>query len=300
MFKKFFEAVRSLFSAFFPSSSKENPKKDNTPKEDLPDIPQDGSEIRKDTIVIISNEMDEVIIDPNTPDKEFDEDIFNEPDKEEPKPEEKEPEPPVQKKGRYLWCLDNGHGSQTPGKRSPVFDDGETQLFEYEFNRDIVRRIIEALDKEGIQYFNVVPEVDIDNFLEGRVDRANNKKSDIPKIYLSIHANAAPAPSIRQWGPDSVHGIETWFYHGSKKGQKLAAVFQQKLIDKTSWRSRGLKSQPKGQFFVLRKTKMTAVLTENGFYNNKAQALDLMKEEVRQKIADAHVEAILEIEKNGI
>ena len=47
-------------------------------------------------------------------------------------------------------------------------------------------------------------------------------------------------------------------------------------------------------------TRMTAVLTENGFYNNKKEALNLMKEEVRQQIADAHVAAILEIEENGL
>ena len=43
---------------------------------------------------------------------------------------------------------------------------------------------------------------------------------------------------------------------------------------------------------------MPSILTENGFYNNKKQALDLMKDEVRQLIADAHVEAIMEIEEN--
>lgn len=304
MFKKFFDAIRSLFSSFFPASdNKKTTKPKPSTKEDLPDIPQDGSEIKKDTIVIVANEMDKVVVDPSTPDKEFDEDIFEEPETstEEPSPEPEVEEPAEpQKKSRYLWCLDNGHGSQTAGKRSPVFDDGETQLLEYEFNRDIVKRIIEALEKEGIQYYNIVPEVDIDNFLQGRVDRANKKQSDIPKIYLSIHSNAAPSPSIREWGSDTVHGIETWYYHGSKKGQKLAAVFQQKLIEQTGWRSRGLKSKPKGQFFVLRKTRMTAVLTENGFYNNKAQAADLAKDEIRQKIADAHIEAILEIEKNGI
>ena len=45
---------------------------------------------------------------------------------------------------------------------------------------------------------------------------------------------------------------------------------------------------------------MTAILTENGFYNNQDQCLKLLKDSVRQKIADAHVAAILEIEENGI
>lgn len=45
---------------------------------------------------------------------------------------------------------------------------------------------------------------------------------------------------------------------------------------------------------------MVSVLTENGFYNNKKEAAKLITDEVRQKIADAHVAAILEIEENGI
>ncbi len=45
---------------------------------------------------------------------------------------------------------------------------------------------------------------------------------------------------------------------------------------------------------------MPAILTENGFYNNKTEVLFLMSEEGRQKIADAHVAAILEIEQNGL
>jgi len=201
-------------------------------------------------------------------------------------------------KGRYMWCLDNGHGKKTPGKRSPLFDDGRTRFFEYEFNRDIVQRIREALDKHKIEYYITVPEVDIDDFLKGRVDRANDLKSDLPKIFVSVHANAAPAASSESWALAS--GIETWFFHGSKRSQLLASVFQKHLMEKTGFKNRNIKSQPTGQFYVLRNTNMPSVLTENGFYNNKAEAAELMKPEVRQKIADAHVAAILEIEKSGL
>ena len=40
--------------------------------------------------------------------------------------------------------LDNGHGEETPGKCSPVWPDG-SRLREYEFARDIVRRIFDRL-----------------------------------------------------------------------------------------------------------------------------------------------------------
>ena len=53
--------------------------------------------------------------------------------------------------------LENGHGSQTPGKRSPIWGDG-SQLFEWEFNRDIVRRIAAMLKADGVKVEILVPE----------------------------------------------------------------------------------------------------------------------------------------------
>jgi N-acetylmuramoyl-L-alanine amidase len=202
---------------------------------------------------------------------------------------------------RYLWCLDNGHGVKTAGKRSPVFDDGVTQLLEYEFNRDIVVRIAKRLDEEGLRYFDVVPDVDqVGDFLDGRVHRANIKASDIPKVFVSVHSNAGPVATPNDWCAPSISGIETWHYHTSVKGKAIAAVFQQHLIQETGWKNRHLKSRPERQFVVLEKTTMPAILTENGFFNNKEQALELMKPDVRQRIAEAHVKAILEIENSGI
>ncbi|TAK48284.1 MAG: N-acetylmuramoyl-L-alanine amidase [Saprospiraceae bacterium] len=214
------------------------------------------------------------------------------------KPEAAEPKPVH--KARYLWCLDNGHGKMQPGKRSPVFDDGKTQFFEYEFNRDVVERIIKALKNKGVKYYDVVPDyLEVGSFLPERVKRANDKKSDLPKMYVSVHSNAGPVPD-GTWANDSISGIETWFAQGSKKGEKMAAIFQRHLIAGTGWKNRNLKSTAITKLYVLVKTSMPAILTENGFYNNKKQVKELMKDEVRQKIADAHVAAILEIEKNGV
>ena len=266
------------------------------------DDAQDASEIKPDSVVVIVNEEAPI----NTEGTETTAgETMNPPTVPEPTPPLEETQDdtntsiPSNHSSRYLWCLDNGHGKFTSGKRSPELADGN-RLFEYEFNRDIVKRIMEALDKKGIAYFNVVPEVEIDNFLEGRVKRANEKKSDLPKIYLSIHSNAAPAQSSRHWASDAISGIETWFFHNSRRGRKLATVFQKHIVKKTGWKNRHIKSRPNSQFFVIRKTKMPAILTENGFYNNKRECLELMKNDVRQKIADAHVNAILEIEMNGI
>ncbi|MEN0002833.1 MAG: N-acetylmuramoyl-L-alanine amidase [Bacteroidota bacterium] len=326
MLKQFFEAIAQLFRSLFGGGGKKKeeptvpttttttttttPTTTTTSKPDpiviQPIEPEDASEVKADD-VLVSPETPPILIDPDLPDKDFDENVEEvevpaevlEPTVE--VEEEEAPQTPetIQHEARFLWCLDNGHGSLQAGKRSPIFDDGTTQFFEYEFNRDIVRRIIIQLEARGVQYYNVVPEMEVGKFLAERVARANRKKSDLPKLYVSIHANAGPADSD-EWVPDHIRGIETWHFHNSSKGKKIAAVFQRILVEKTGWKSRGLKSRASRQFYVLSATQMPSVLTENGFYNNKRQALDLMKDEVRQLIADAHVEAIMEIEENGI
>ncbi len=208
------------------------------------------------------------------------------------------PEPSHQ--ARYLWCLDNGHGKLQPGKRSPLFEDGVTRFFEYEFNRDIVERIKNSLDDIGVQYFDVVPDyLEVGSFLAERVERANKEVSALPKIYVSIHSNAGQAAS-GQWVPEDVSGIETWYANGSVKGKKIATKFQQQLIAHTGWKNRNIKSTKQSPLYVLLKTIMPAILTENGFFNNKKEAAELMNPTVRQKIADAHVAAIWDIEKEGL
>jgi len=268
---------------------------DPEPEIDPPEIvttPQDGSDIPPDsTEVVVVTELEPVIVVDGNP---INDPVVDVPAIDPDLPPEVKPSH-VQ---RYLWCIDNGHGSKTAGKRSPVLPDGR-QILEYRFNRDIVKRIIIELKKIGVAYYEVVPEVNTDNFLEGRVNRVNQKSSSLPKLFVSVHANAAPAP-IGKWCNPTIHGIETWYYHNSRRGKKMASIFQKHLIEKTGFKNRHIKSRPGNQFYVLRKTGMTAVLTENGFYNNKAECLRLLTDKIRQQIAEAHVKAILEIEERGV
>jgi N-acetylmuramoyl-L-alanine amidase len=202
---------------------------------------------------------------------------------------------------RYLWCLDNGHGREQPGKRSPLFADG-TRFEEWECNRDIVRRIMKVLDERGVQYFQVVPEDDIGSFTRGRSERANEKESllGLPKLFVSVHANAF---GMSEWA-NGKKGIETWHFPQSQNGIKLASVFQRELMKQLpTWRDRGIKSHTPGSrkiFTVLSVPTMPAVLTENGFYTDEEEAALLMTDEIRQRIAIAHINAILEVEQNGL
>lgn len=206
-------------------------------------------------------------------------------------------EPP---KGRYLWCLDNGHGEATPGKRSGLFED-EALLYEYEFNRELNQRIMAKLDKAEINYYNVVPEIEGDIPLYTRVRRANGKKTNLPggKIYISIHANAS---TNKGWDNRDISGIETWFYADSDDSMILAMRFQNSLVEHTGANNRGIRCHQNvsKSFYVLRKTKMPAILVENGFYTNRKEARYLRSGDYQDLLANGYLEAIKRIEREGL
>jgi len=77
--------------------------------------------------------------------------------------------------------IDNGHGLNTSGKRSP---DG--QLLEYAYTRELARQIVSIFQSRGYDSTLLVPEDD-DISLEERVRRIN-------KIYLTYEPSS-PAPT---------------------------------------------------------------------------------------------------------
>ena len=84
--------------------------------------------------------------------------------------------------------LDNGHGIDTPGKRSP---DGV--LREYAWNRLIAGRVVSALTDLGHDAALLVPEQE-DIPLPERCRRVNERCRLLGRdnvILISIHANAA-------------------------------------------------------------------------------------------------------------
>lgn len=179
----------------------------------------------------------------------------------------------------YVWCLDNGHGRFTPGKRCDEFR-------EYEFNRWIARRVAEKLLQANVSYFLVVPEDDTDDFLSGRVARANKLKSNT--VFVSIHSNAGPGEYTL------AKGIET-FSSQSFASKYMADAFQRALVNELGWIDRGVKDG--NHLYVVRKTKMPAVLLEVGFFNNINEKAKLMNPDVRERIAIAIFKAILLIEE---
>ena len=206
-------------------------------------------------------------------------------------------------KSKFHWILDAGHGGlhpntkeyQTRGKRSPVFPSSSKHagkiLYEGVRNRKIVEHLSLLLCENNIDYSIVSGEWE-DISLSDRVSRANKIAEDKDNcIYLSIHHNAYGK------GWNNSQGISTYHFPKSDKGFKLSQVFQKNNVNKMSWRDRGVKN---ANFYVLKYTKMPAVLTENGFMTNLKEAEVLMTDKGSYDLAHSHFDSIQEINKTGL
>lgn len=187
-----------------------------------------------------------------------------------------------------LFILDNGHGYNTPGKRSPIWNDGK-QLFEWEFNRKIVREISIRLNNLGIENMILVPEKE-DISLSERVRRVNDiyrYRKDI--LLISIHGNAGGGT-----------GWEAWTSVGQTKSDYYARLFYNSAGNYLKdWRIRTNFSDgdpdQESQFYILKNTHCPAVLTENLFMDNEKDCKFMLSSEGIETIAALHIDAIITI-----
>lgn len=179
---------------------------------------------------------------------------------------------------RMKVCLDAGHGASTNGKRSP-----DSSLMEYEFNRDVGRRLKAILERHNIEVIETVTD-GTDVSLTERCNIANKNNVD---YFVSIHANA----DGNGYNWTSAKGWEIHIVGKGGKAEKLAKAIHKHSIPILGLKDRGVRIS---NFQVLRDTDMPAVLIEHGFYTNKEECGILKTEEFRQKCAEADAKGILE------
>ena len=196
---------------------------------------------------------------------------------------------------RTLVLLDAGHGKETPGKRSPVWKDG-TQLFEWEFNRDIVDKIHQYLVAASISSIKLI-NTDEDVSLSERTSWINTlykEYKDRYFVYLfSIHGNAFDSPKT--------HGIEAFTSVGNTTADVIADITLKEL-ESLGWYMRynnKTKLNKDYNYWILKNTHCPSVLTENGFYTNEEECKKMLDPYWKNKIALCHVSAIIKIEFDG-
>lgn len=186
--------------------------------------------------------------------------------------------------------IDNGHGENTKGKRSP---DGKFR--EYLYARQLAQEIERRLRIMGLDAERIV-RGSMDTPLKERVAIVNEQcKEHGAKnvILISIHCNAAGNGNkwmdATGWSAYTSKGktksdeLATMLYEEAEKnfiGQKIRKDFQDGDAD---WED---------NLYLLQKTKCPAVLTENFFMDNERDVAYLTSNEGFNAIVQTHVDAI--------
>lgn len=161
--------------------------------------------------------------------------------------------------------IDPGHGGRDPGGIP-----GQ-RISEKTLALDVSRRLRDDLRAAGLHTV-MTRGRDIFVPLPSRVKIANAQHH---AIFLSVHFNSSPR--------DGACGFETYYYR--KSALPIASKIQAHLVRLCpKEENRGVKPQ---RFYVLRNTRIPAVLAECGFLTNHAEGSRSLQASYRQRIADA-------------
>ena len=181
-----------------------------------------------------------------------------------------------------LIALDDSHGMTTAGKRTPSIKElGGRVILENEFSRAVVNYLSIELKRCGFNTLMVAPG-DNDISLASRVNLANAKNAD---AYISIHFDAFDG----KFDGNDPEGLTVHVYPDSANSKKLGNAILNHLKGGTSQQNRGVKES---NFYVLRRTKMIAILSENGFMDNKREAMLMLDTNFQKEVAREHAKGI--------
>lgn len=205
--------------------------------------------------------------------------------------------------------IDNGHGVNTAGKKSP-----DKQLLEYKYNREIAIQLVAELKAKGYDAERIVTE-ETDISLGERCRRVNaicNKIGTANVILISVHVNAAGSGGVWRsaggWCAYTTRGvtksdaIATKLYEAAEvslaayaealeAGKKTGLYDSKQRPFRTDYQDGD--ADQEADFHIIKNTKCPAVLTENLFMDNKTDMAFLLSEAGRKAIVDLHVNGII-------
>ncbi len=178
-----------------------------------------------------------------------------------------------------ILVIDAGHGGIDPGANRPG-------VLEKNINLAIALQVRDVLkDREAKVILTRDTDTDLSNECDndkvrGRYHRDLNARLEAIQesdadLFVSIHANASSKSGRR--------GIECYYNDRSEAGKLLALTIQEQL---SSLAPISQAAEP-GDFFVLHRNKVPAVLIEVGFITNPEERVLLQSPEYQRKLAAA-------------
>lgn len=168
--------------------------------------------------------------------------------------------------------IDPGHGGEDEGTHSispPIYHEKNINLSTARLIEEYLKsqQVTTCLTRTGDETLS----------LESRINKTKNLQ---PKIFVSVHYNAALS--------SSAHGIEVFYYQSdkdktlSKKSKELAELVLSEVIQSTDAKSRGVKH---GNYAVIREASMPAILVECGFMTNANEMNKIKSPQYLKKVA---------------
>lgn len=186
--------------------------------------------------------------------------------------------------------IENGHGTNTPGKRSP-----DNRVIEGRYAREIARRVALELEERGVPYALICPE-DEDTPLRTRVYRANTLNSQYRDgtILVSLHSNAAGSDG--KWhnaNGMSAHVSLNASANSKKLARCLISAFEQGGMKVRKYNGDAQPFWPQN-LCICRETNCPAVLIEMFFHDNKEDVDFATSPKGESAIVNAIVKGIMD------
>ncbi|MGG4167701.1 N-acetylmuramoyl-L-alanine amidase [Rossellomorea vietnamensis] len=180
------------------------------------------------------------------------------------------------KSSDYLIALDDGHGLETVGKRTPYIPSIGRQIRENEFNEKVTLFLKLELERCGFRTMLTAP-TDADTPLQARTDIANSMGA---AALISNHYNAFDGKFDGPGKDAEGHSLHVYFNDGMDL--KLAENIAKYLKQGTKQVYRGIIEQ---NLHMTREFNGPAVLVENGFMDNEREALLMINEDFQRETA---------------
>lgn len=182
---------------------------------------------------------------------------------------------------RLKVCIDPGHTQGIGTKGDPGAVNGK--FWESIAALNIALNLGEMFKDAGCKVVYTRTKGDPSLTLKKRCEIANKENTN---VFISIHLNSAENKSAT--------GVEVLRYGDcSEKTVKLASEVQKRLVSATGFKDRGVKVR--NNLYVLKHTKMPAILVETGFISNDEQCMDLFSDDCQFYIAQAIFMATMDV-----
>ncbi|MCK8826257.1 N-acetylmuramoyl-L-alanine amidase [Natroniella acetigena] len=173
--------------------------------------------------------------------------------------------------------VDAGHGGIDAGAN-------RKGVLEKDINLAIAKNLANFLNRGSLEIIMTRTEDKLynDDRNQDIINRVKIANESGAELLISIHTNSFPSSTS--------FGGQTFYKPNSEESKKLASAIQEKLIEIQPENYRKIKSAP---YYILRKSKIPAVIVEVGFISNPEDRERLTDQEEQQKIARGIGEGVI-------